>query len=105
MGRAERTAALTSATTAAQGATRALVAGESDGGGIAHAAGDLLTALGQVIPQRAATAGLAEHLQRVAEVYDRAARTPGVGHRWSGAPPPKRCEQWRGNSSRSGRSR
>ncbi|HEY3895092.1 MAG TPA: hypothetical protein VGL88_06960 [Pseudonocardiaceae bacterium] len=79
VGRAERTAALTNATTAAEAATRALAAGEGEGGGIAHAAGDLLVALGQVIPERAATAGLRNHLRGVAEVYDRAARTAGVG--------------------------
>jgi hypothetical protein len=79
VGRAERTAALTNATTAAERATQALATGESDGGGIAHAAGDLLTALGQVIPDTAATIGLREHLRGVAEVYDRAACTPGVG--------------------------
>ncbi|MGH3784096.1 MAG: relaxase/mobilization nuclease domain-containing protein, partial [Pseudonocardiaceae bacterium] len=48
VGRAERTAALTNATTATEAATKALATGDSDGGGIAHAAGDLLTALGQV---------------------------------------------------------
>lgn len=80
VGRAERTAALTNATTAAEAATRALKVGDGgEGGGIAHAAGDLLVALGQVIPERAATVGLRDHLRGVAEVYDRAARTPGVG--------------------------
>jgi hypothetical protein len=39
----------------------------------------LLTALGQVIPERAASTALREQLRGVAEVYDRAARTPGVG--------------------------
>jgi hypothetical protein len=96
VGRAERTAALTNATTAAERATRALAAGEGDGGGIAHAAGDLLTALGQVIPERAATAGLADHLQRVAEVYDRAARTAGVGQPlvWSAPAQALRTMAW-----------
>jgi hypothetical protein len=78
VGRAERGAALGNATSAAHTAAAALVAG-GDGGGVAHAAGDLLTALGQVIPDTTATTGLREQLQGVAEVYDRAARTPEVG--------------------------
>jgi hypothetical protein len=96
VGRAERTAALTNATTAAEAATRALVVGEGDGGGIAHAAGDLLTALGQVIPERAATTELRDHLQTVAEVYDRAARTPGVGQPgvWSAPAQALRTAAW-----------
>ena len=80
VGRAERTAALTNATSAARAAAASLTAGDSDdGGGVAHAAGDLLTALGQVIPDTPATVGLREQLRGVAEGYDRAARTPGVG--------------------------
>jgi len=75
VGRAERSAALTNATTAAEAAAQALATGEGEGGGIVHAAGDLLTALGQVIPERAASTQLREHVQAVAEVYDRAART------------------------------
>ncbi len=96
VGRAERTAALTNATTAAETATRALEAGDGEGGGIAHAAGDLLTALGQVIPDRAATAGLRDHLRGVAEVYDRAARTPGVGQprTWSTPAQALRTTAW-----------
>jgi hypothetical protein len=61
VGRAERGTALVDATSAA------------------HAAGDLLTALGHVIPEGAATAALREHLRGVAEVCDRAARIPQVG--------------------------
>jgi hypothetical protein len=96
VGRAERTAALTNATTAAEAATQALATGEGDGGGIAHAAGDLLTALGQVIPDRAASVELREHLQAVAEVYDRAARTPGVGQPlvWSAPAQALRTAAW-----------
>jgi hypothetical protein len=96
VGRAERTAALTNATTAAQAATRALETGDGEGGGIAHAAGDLLVALGQVIPDRAATAGLREQLRGVAEVYDRAARTPGVGQprTWSTPAQALRTTAW-----------
>jgi hypothetical protein len=96
VGRAERTAALTNATTAAEAATQALATGDSDGGGIAHAAGDLLTALGQVIPDRAASVELREHLQAVAEVYDRAARTPGVGQPlvWSAPAQALRTSAW-----------
>jgi hypothetical protein len=96
VGRAERTAALTNATTAAEAATQALATGDSDGGGIAHAAGDLLTALGQVIPDRAASVELREHLQAVAEVYDRAARTPGVGQPlvWSAPAQALRTAAW-----------
>jgi hypothetical protein len=96
VGRAERTAALTNATTATQAATQALEAGHSEGGGIAHAAGDLLTALGQVIPDRAATTELRDHLQTVAEVYDRAARTPGVGQprTWSTPAQALRTTAW-----------
>jgi hypothetical protein len=96
VGRAERTAALTNATTAAERATQALATGDSDGGGIAHAAGDLLTALGQVIPDRAVSVGLREQLQAVAEVYDRAARTPGVGQPqvWSAPAQALRTAAW-----------
>jgi hypothetical protein len=80
VGRAERADALAAAATAAQDAAAVLAAGgEGDGGGIAHAAGDLLTALGQVIPDTAWSAELRERLMGVAEVYDRAARTPRVG--------------------------
>jgi hypothetical protein len=96
VGRAERTAALTNATAAAEAATQALATGEGEGGGIAHAAGDLLTALGQVIPERAASVELREHLQVVAEVYDRAARTPGVGQPrvWSAPAQALRTAAW-----------
>jgi hypothetical protein len=96
VGRAERSAALTNATTAAEAATQALATGEGDGGGIVHAAGDLLTALGQVIPERAASTQLREHLQAVAEVYDRAARTPGVGQPgvWSAPAQALRTAAW-----------
>lgn len=79
VGRAERADALANATTAAQHATAVLAAGGGDGGGIAHAAGDLLTALGQVTPDIARSVELRERLMGVAEVYDRAARTPQVG--------------------------
>lgn len=79
VGRAERGAALANATSAAHTAAASLAAGDGDGGGIVHAAGDLLTALGQVIPERATSTALREQLRGVAEVYDRAARTPGVG--------------------------
>jgi hypothetical protein len=73
-----------------------LVVGEGEGGGIVHAAGDLLTALGQVIPERAASVELREHLQAVAEVYDRAARTPGVGQPgvWSAPAQALRTAAW-----------
>jgi hypothetical protein len=96
VGRAERTAALTNAATAAQHATQVLATGEGDGGGIVHAAGDLLTALGQVIPERAASTQLREHLQAVAEVYDRAALTPGVGQPriWSAPAQALRTAAW-----------
>jgi hypothetical protein len=79
VGRAERGVALANATSAAAAAS--LTAGDSDseGDGVVHAAGDLLIALGQVIPEGAATVGLREQLRGVAEVYDRAARTSGVG--------------------------
>ncbi len=77
VGRAQRAVALADATSAAQGAAASLATGEDDDGGIAHAAGDLLTALAQVTPESAA--GVRERLARVAEGYDRAARTPGVG--------------------------
>lgn len=79
VGRAERTAALATARAAAEGAAASLAGGEGDGGGIAHAAGDLLTALGHVTPEGGATAALRARLMGVAEVYDRATRTPGVG--------------------------
>jgi hypothetical protein len=81
VGRAERDTALANATAAADAAAVSLAGGNSDseGDGVVHAAGDLLTALGQVIPEGAATAEVREQLRGVAEVYDRAARTPGVG--------------------------
>ena len=58
--------------------------------------GDLLTALGQVIPDRAASVGLREQLQAVAEVYDRAARTAGVGQPrvWSAPAQALRTAAW-----------
>jgi hypothetical protein len=43
-----------------------------------------LTTLAQVIPDTASTAALREQLSRVAEVYDRAARTQGWANRWWG---------------------
>jgi len=79
VGRVERAAALTNATAAADQAAQALAAGQGDGGGIAHAAGDVLTALAHVIPDTAATAALREQLAGVTEAYDRATRTPRVG--------------------------
>jgi hypothetical protein len=87
---------LVNATTAAHTAAKVLAAGAGDGGGIAHAAGDLLTALGQVIPERAATAELREQLAAVAEAYDRAARTPGVGQPvvWSAPAQALRTAAW-----------
>jgi hypothetical protein len=96
VGRAERAAALTNATTAADQAAQVLAAGQGDGGGIAHAAGDVLTALAQVIPDTAATTALREQLAGVAEVYDRAARTPGVGQPavWDGAAQALRTAAW-----------
>ncbi|MGH3673277.1 MAG: hypothetical protein ACRDSH_22070, partial [Pseudonocardiaceae bacterium] len=95
VGRAERGAAVANATSAARGAAAALAAGEGDGG-VAHAAGDLLTALGQVIPEGATTAGLREQLGGVAEVYDRAARTPRVGQPlvWSARAQALRTAAW-----------
>lgn len=77
VGSAQRSAALTEATAAARQAAESLAAGEDDNGGIAHATGDLLTALAQVTPESAE--GTREQWARVAEEYDRAARTPGVG--------------------------
>jgi hypothetical protein len=96
VGRAERASALTNATTAAERAAHVLAAGEGDGGGIAHAAGDVLTALAQVIPDTAASAALREQLAGVAEVYDRAARTPRVGQPvvWDGAAQALRTAAW-----------
>jgi hypothetical protein len=96
VGRAERAAALTNATTAAERAAQVLAAGEGDGGGIAHAAGDVLTALAQVIPDTAASAALRGQLAGVAEVYDRAARTPRVGQPavWDGAAQALRTAAW-----------
>lgn len=96
VGRAERAAALRNATTAAERAGQALAAGQGDGGGIAHAAGDVLTALGQVIPDTAATAGLRTQLAGVSETYDRAARTPGVGQPvvWDSAAQALRTAAW-----------
>jgi hypothetical protein len=77
VGRAERAAALANATHAATRASEELATGDGDGGGVAHAVGDLLTALEHIIPETAA--GLRERLRGVAEVYDRAALTPRVG--------------------------
>jgi hypothetical protein len=79
VGRAERAAALANATAAADQAAQALAAGLGDGSGIAHAAGDVLTALAHVIPDTPASAALREQLAGVAEAYDRAARTPRIG--------------------------
>jgi hypothetical protein len=90
VGRVERAAALANATVAADQAAQTLAAGLGDGGGIAHAAGDVLTALAQVIPDTPVSAALREQLAGVAEVYDRAARTPphrptgGLGQRGAG---------------------
>jgi hypothetical protein len=94
--RAERAAALANATTAAEQAAQALAAGEGDGNGIAHAAGDVLTALAQVIPDTVASAALREQLSGVAEVYDRAARTPRVGQPvvWDSAAQALRTAAW-----------
>jgi hypothetical protein len=96
VGRAERAAAVANATTAAERAAQAFAAGQGDGGDIAHAAGDVLTALVQVIPDTAASAALREQLAGVAEVYDRAARTPTVGQPavWDGAAQALRTAAW-----------
>jgi len=67
-----------------------LAAGQGDGSGIAHAAGDVLTALAQVIPDTPASAAMREQLAGVTEVYDRGrAHPPGgptgrVGQRGAG---------------------
>jgi hypothetical protein len=79
VGRAERAAALANATAAAEQAAQALAAGLGDGSGIAHATGDVLTALAHVIPDTPATTVLREQLAGVTEAYHRAARTPRVG--------------------------
>jgi hypothetical protein len=96
VGRAERAAALTNATTAAERAAQALAAGQGDGGGIAHAAGDVLTALAHVIPDTAATTAMREQLAGVTEAYDRAARTPRIGQpaAWGSAAQALRTAAW-----------
>lgn len=96
VGRAERAAALANATAAADQAAQALAAGLGDGGGIAHAAGDVLTALAHVIPDTPASAALREQLAGVAESYDRAARTPKVGQPvvWDSAAQALRTAAW-----------
>jgi len=96
VGRAERAVALANATAAADQAAQALAAGLGDGGGIAHAAGDVLTALAHVIPDTPASAALREQLAGVAEVYDRAARTPRIGQpvAWDSAAQALRTTAW-----------
>jgi hypothetical protein len=96
VGRAERSAALTNATAAAQQAAQALAAGLGDGSGIAHAAGDVLTALAHVIPDMPASVALREQLSAVAVVYVRAARTPQLGQpaAWDSAAQALRTAAW-----------
>ena len=74
---AARTAALEEATRAAWRATARLRAGRAGGDGVAHAAGDLLTAAAWVTEGR--TGG---PVARAADCYDRAARAP-----WTRVPP------------------
>ncbi|MBV9163642.1 MAG: hypothetical protein JO281_19290 [Pseudonocardiales bacterium] len=97
---AERVAAVAGATTATERAAQVLAAGtgsETDGGDIAHAAGDLLTALAQVIPDAGTNAALRERLREVAEVYDRAARVPRIGQPtvWGAPAQALRTAAWR----------
>jgi hypothetical protein len=68
---AARTAALEEAVRAAQRATARLRAGRAGGGGVAHAAGELLTATAWVGEGRAGGP-----VTRAADRYDRAARAP-----------------------------
>jgi hypothetical protein len=75
---AERTAALEEATRAAQRATARLRAGRAGGDGVAHAAGDLLTAAAWVTEGRAGGP-----IDRAASCFDRAARAP-----WTPVPLP-----------------
>jgi hypothetical protein len=95
VGAAERAEAIGEAISAVEHATAALAAGERDvAASVAHAAGDMLTAVCTVT-------GRAAELDRVrwevAERFDRAVRTPGVGQprRWAPVAAELRTAAWR----------
>lgn len=105
VGRAERAAAVAEATEAVTVATAAVRTGAADFvHGVAHAAGDLLTALAAVsstTPGARARWELdlrgAVDLRGAAEVFDRAARTPHLGqpNTWAAVASQLRSAAWR----------
>lgn len=95
VGRAERDAAVSEAITAVEEASDAVAGGDAvDAAGVAHAASDMLTAAAWVNRQNTP---LAEELWPAMEVFDRAARTSGVGQpsRWSPVAAELRRAAWR----------
>ncbi|GAA4554729.1 relaxase/mobilization nuclease domain-containing protein [Pseudonocardia xishanensis] len=95
VGRAERDAAVTEAISAVEHATATIAAGGRDAvPSVAHAAGDMLSAVCAVTERGR---GVAPVPWSAADVFDRAARTPGQGqpNRWAPVASQLRSAAWR----------